>query len=238
MSIITPSDVFLCGMLGEYRRLSRSFPNNFVLTGVAKKNLAALVPPFCKRIISMGLGGGLYWPIKIADVVLASSVTDGKGNTWFCDPKWNDQVIQLGLDTMPESPGPQDPMPTMWNSGLRVVPWYSSGISEADTAAQRSTIYTATGAWMIDDETYFAAAFAKANDIPFNVMRPCSDDASETLPLAARGAVMNADGSINAADLIAQLETEPLLQTLDLPAIAADYFSSLNTLQAAAQAIA
>ena len=238
MSIIEPSDVILCGMLGEYTRLAEAFPNNLILTGTAKSNLSTLVPPFCERIVSMGLAGGLYFPIKIADVVLASSVTNGKGNTWFCDPKWNDQVIRIGQTTFPESPGPQDPNPTMWNSGLRSVVWYSSGIGEADTAAQRSTIYAATGAWMIDDETYFAAEFAKANDIAFNVIRSCSDDASETLPLAARGTVMNADGSINAAALINQLETEPLLQTLDLPAIAADYFSSLDTLQAAAQALA
>jgi hypothetical protein len=237
VSIIEPSDVLLCGMLGEYLRLKVAFPNNLVLTGTAKNNLSTLVPSFCRRIISMGLAGGLCSPIKIADVVLASSVTDDDGNIWFCDPKFNGQVIRLAQNALPESPGPQDPMPTMWNAGLRIVPWYSSGVGEADTAAQRSTLYTATHAWMIDDETYFAAQFAKANDIAFNVMRSCSDDASETLPLAARGAVMNAGGSINAAALIQELETEPLLQTLELPAIAADYFLSLDTLQAAAQAV-
>jgi hypothetical protein len=48
---------------------------------------------------------------------------------------------------------------------------------------------------------------------------------------------MSADGSVDMAYLIQQLETEPWLQTLDLPKIAADYYASLDTLQSAARAL-
>jgi nucleoside phosphorylase len=238
MSLIRPSDVILCGMPSEFSRLNVAFPDNLVLTGTAKNNLATLVPENCTRIVSMGLFGGLFYPMAIADVVLASTVADGKGNTFTCDPKWNNAVLQLGRRVVPNSPGPADPVPVMWNKNLGVVPWCSTGImDQSDTQLQRAAIHAATGAWAMDDETYSVAVFAKAKGLPFNVFRSCSDDASETLPLAARGAIMSADGSVDMAYLIQQLETEPWLQTLDLPKIAADYYASLDTLQSAARAL-
>jgi hypothetical protein len=238
MNLIASTDVILCGMPSEYDVLGAAFPNNAVLTGTAKENLMGQVPPTCTRVISMGLAGGLFASLKIADVVLATTVVDNIGNRWYCDPKWNDAVMQMGSYVVPQSPGPTDPVPVMWNKNLTSVPWFSSGAMDlADTGGQRAAIYKATKALAIDDETYSVAVFCKENGIPFNVCRSISDDASETLPLAARGSIMNADGSVDIAYLIQELQKESILRTLDLVTIAADYFASLDTLQAAATAL-
>jgi hypothetical protein len=92
-------------------------------------------------------------------------------------------------------------------------------------------------AMAIDDETYYAALFCQQHGILLNVARSISDDSTETLPLAARGAIMTAMGSVNYEYLITELLTEPVAQTLDLPKIAMDYNASLATLQGLAQGV-
>jgi hypothetical protein len=237
MSIIKPGDVILCGMVSERQRLQRALPNNPVLMGQDKLNLNMLVPRNTTRIISMGLFGGLAFPIGVGDVVLATTLDSE--SEWICDPKWNDAVFKMASGVSPESPGPQDPLPMMWNSALRAVPWFSTGVvGLADTVTQRAVLYNDTGAFAIDDESYYAAVFCKTFGIPFNIMRACSDDASETLPLAARSAVLNASGAPDMAAFLAALGGESLLDDLDLIKIGADYYNALDMLQQAAEALA
>ena len=230
--MIEPTDFILCGMPSEVSVLNASFPANPVHGGTAKGNLASLVPPSCKRIISMGLGGGLSPRIKIATGAVATVVTDGAGNDFACDSTWNDMVSDVASAAIRDLDAP-------WARGFLQCRWYSSGImDEADTAPQRADLLAKTWAWGIDDETHAAALFCKERGLALNVLRFCSDDYSETLPLAARGAIMNADGSANIEYLLQELASEGIIQDADLFKIAADFNSSLAALQQATQAIA
>jgi adenosylhomocysteine nucleosidase len=228
--IIDPTDFILCGMPSELQILTAAFPNNPVFGGTAKSNLATLVPSSCKRVISMGLGGGLSPAIKIAGGAVASKITDGS-KIWSCDATWNHEVLDLAANLYSQTMDP-------WARGFVECTWYSSGVmNQADTAAQRSTLLVETGAWGIDDESNAAAIFCQQHDLKLNVLRFCSDDSSETLPLAARGKIMNADGSANLQYLLQELVSEGLMQDAMLAVVLADFDSSLAALQQAAQAL-
>jgi nucleoside phosphorylase len=209
-----------------------------ILSGTDKLNLPALIPVTCTRIVSFGLAGGLSYGLHIGDVVVAGSLTDG-ANWSPIDEDWSSRALAaLRSATVPRVAdfGSQyDTQPAAWAVRVQRVPWYSSGVmDQADTRPQRTALFTATGAWAIDDESYWGAKLAAARGIPFNIVRSISDDASDTLPLAARGAIMNADGSANIKYLLQAIGEEPLYQTLDLTLIAADFDASLSTLQDAA----
>ena len=216
-------------MPSEKGVLNFALPGITVLSGTDKNNLGTLVPTDTTHIISMGLYGGLSPAIDVADIDVASSLTDGAGNTWTPDPDWNGVLLSV-LGSAAESLDN-----AVWAARVHSVPWYSSGmLDQADTVPQRAQLLAQTGAWAIDDESHSIAEFAKAQGLKFAIMRACSDDASETLPLAMRGQIMNADGSANIEYFLQELAQEPASQTLDIPRIVADYNASLAALQAAA----
>ena len=220
--------VIICGMPSERDILAAAYPGNLILSGADKLNLSSLVPPTCNRIVSMGLCGGLHPALKIAHIAVADNVVDGLGNEWVCDTKWNAALLQIAFESVPNA----------WAEALLVCPWYSSGVmDQADTVIDRSALFKATGTWAIDDESYYAAKFCAEHKLYFNVARSVSDDAGETLPLAARGAIMTASGSVNFQYLLKEIVSEPILQTLDLVKIAADYNNSLDTLRDLAQGV-
>jgi hypothetical protein len=202
-----------------------------VLSGTDKLNLANLLPQGCKRIVSMGLCGGIAGPPPaVADFVLASTLTDGDGNTWTCDPLWNHAVGQIGIESLP----------AQWAAtNVRIVPWFSSGVLDlADTQLQRQDLFNTTGAWAIDDESFYAAKEAQRRGIMVNVARAVSDDASETLPLAARGKIINPNGSDNLVYLFESLMTEGWAQDLNLvKVVLPDYLKSLAILEGFAQGV-
>jgi len=226
--------VVLCGMPSERAILAAAYPDNLILSGTDKNDLAVLVPAGTARIVSMGLCGGLTGPPPaVADVVLASSVSDGAGHSWNCDAAWNAAVIDIARRSTSLETG-------AWaRPGVRAVPWFSSGVVDlADTRLQRADLFGVTGAWAIDDESYFAAVFCAERGIKFNVARSVSDDASETLPLAARGAIMRPDGSADIQYLFQSLATEGWAQDLDLISeVLPDYEASLATLQGLASGV-
>lgn len=234
--ILDPTDFILCGMPSELAVLCAAFPRNPVHGGDAKTRLSALVPPGCRRIISCGLGGGLSPKIRIAGGAVADMLTSGSANagTCFpCDTAWNHAVMDLALSPAEiQEPWARDFVECPW--------WYSSGVmDEGDTTVQRATLLAETGAWGIDDESFAAGVFCASHpDVKLNVLRFCSDDASETLPLAARGQVMNANGSPNMPYIWKELVSEGLVEDLQLLRVAADGNASLAALQACARAIA
>ncbi len=218
--------VILAGMPSEKAILTAAYPNNLVLSGTDKLNLDHLVPQSCVRIVSCGLAGGLAPGLAVADIVLADTLTDGT-NKWKCDPLWNAAVAKIAH----VSSG-------AWSNTVKTAPWYSSGTLDlADTKDQRAIIFNITGARAIDDESFYVAQFAEKRNIGFNVARSISDDWTETLPLAARGAILTAAGSVNFEVLVQDLLTEPVAQTLDLVKVASDYNASLATLQGFAQGV-
>lgn len=233
--------VVLCGMPWEASVLTAALPGITILSGTAKNNLDTLVPSDTTHLVSCGLMGGLSHMIEIADVAVAGTIATGTRELQT-DEAWN-WAILFALKAAPgprrEAIGDQFDMETpLWAQRAIICPWYSSGqMDQADTTQQRAALLAATGAWAIDDETFAAATYAKAKGIKFAVMRSCSDDASETLPLAMRGQIMNANGSANLEYLLSQIITEPAGQTVMIPKIVADFNASLATLQAAAPAL-
>jgi hypothetical protein len=229
--IVDVTDFFLCGMPSELAVLRAAFPKNPVFDGDAKNNLATLVPPGCRRIISCGLGGGLSPRIRIAGGAVAITVCDGSGKIYTCDPLWNHAVVDEALVA--------DQMLAPWSRDFLECPWYSSGaMDDADTVQQRSALLNETGAWGVDDESNAAAVFCREHELHLNVLRFCSDDASETLPLAARGAVMSANGSPNMKYLLSELVSEGIAQDAMLLKVGADSSSALAALQQCVRALA
>lgn len=235
--------VFHCGMPSEQKIIKAAFPDNVVLSGTDKFNLPDLVPAGTTRLVSIGLCGGLYGSLKVAGVALASFLVDGQGNKWPCDRTWNVRLLRLAkiaTDPVasPTNPDSYDTVPAAWAAGVRTCPWYSSGVmDQGDTVPQRQALFAATGAMAIDDESIYSAKEAKRRGIAFNIARPLSDDASETLPFALRGRIMNANGSANLPYFLSQIATEPLWQTLQIPKIIMDYNASLAALRALTQAM-
>lgn len=225
--MIIDNKVILCGMPSENAILKAAFPNNVVLTGADKLNLESLVPASATGIISMGLCGGLAAPLVVPQVGLGSSITDGNGSNLLCDPEFNAAVMRAGSAS-------NDP----WARGMRLVPWFSSGAMDlANSVGQRAALAKSSGTEAIDDESFYAARLCQARGLTFNVARPLSDDYSDTLPLAATGAIMNKDGSANEDYLFRAIATEPVYQTVDLFQVAWDYNASLAALQQLAAAL-
>lgn len=212
--------VFLCGMPKEKEVIQGCFPGFLVLSGTDKLNLPALVPDNAKRIVVSGLFGGLAPGIPVGGICAASSIVDQAGDVFACDQEWNSRVLHAG-----KAAGYQ----------FGVVPWYSSGVlDQADTRGQRAAIFKKYGAHAIDDEAQFAVAEARRRGIPCNDLRSCSDDWTETLPLAARGPIMNCDGSPNVGYLLSELFVHGTLSDdIDLIKLGMDFGKSLDTLETA-----
>lgn len=217
------SITFLCGMPSEKDVLQRVFPGFLVLSGTDKLNLSLLVPNNCTRIVVSGLFGGLAPGIPVGGVCLANEIVDQAGDLFTCDPEWNLNVTRASK---------------FGRMSFGLVKWYSSGIlDQADTALQRKAIFEKYDAKAIDDEARYAVAEAKRRHIACNEIRSCSDDYSETLPMAARGAIMTASGGVDYSYLLKEILSEPAYQTVDLVKIGMDFGKSLATLEYALNAV-
>lgn len=216
--------VVLCGMPSEKDILSKAFPGTLILSGTDKLNLPRLIPDTCTRIISMGLCGGLSPDLSVPDVALATAVIDHAGAGMPTDPDWNEAAIKAASKA---------------GITLHLVPYYSSGLfDEADTVDQRAAMFKRYGTHAIDDESRFVVAEAVRRKVPFNVVRPLSDDYRDTLPLMARGKIMNSDGSANLAYLFAALGQDQGEGAESVFTVAANYRRSLEVLEALAKALA
>lgn len=221
----------LCGMPGEKDALARAFstyPNVQIFSGTDRLNLPKLVPSSVRRLVDMGLCGGLGPPRVVADVVCATTLQHktGKPNDWYPPQGWMQTAVAIAKV----------------NFGITIwpVPYYSDGLfDESNTVEQRATIYDRYDPrpQAMSDETRFGEALALERGIEFGVIRSLSDDWTMTLPPAATGAIMNADGSPNLAYLAASLGQDPkqIPALLDLEK---DYQASITSLEAAAKAVA
>lgn len=216
--------VILCGMPSEKIVLAKAFPSVLVLTGTDKLNLPALVPNTCTRIVSMGLAGGLSPDLSVPDVAIASTVVDHTGSVSQADPAWNAMAV-AALTSAAIVP--------------HIVPYYSSGLfDEADNKNQRAAIYKKYGAHAIDDETRYVVTETQRRGVPFNVVRPLSDDYRDTLPLMATGKIMNPDGSPNISYLLSALGQDQGEDSETVFTVFNHYKQSLDALENVAEALA
>lgn len=188
-------------------------PGTFVLAGQhTPEQLQALIPTNCDAIMSFGLCGGLAPQAEIAQVFLCTTLVTPDGS-FEADKDW---IVRLFARTK-----------------LYAQHWYSTGVyNEANTPEQRAAIFNQTGAWVIDDESYSVAIFAKQRGIPFTIMRSVSDGYADTVPPAADNAI-NPDGSFNLWSLLTSLASDPG-QIAGLIKMASQYNQSLGTLKQAA----
>lgn len=216
--------VVLCGMPDERRVLTNALrPGTPILCGTDKLNLAKLLPASCTRIVCMGVCGGLSPDLVVPDVAMAATVVDHAGDSARADLAWNRDAVRAAAKS---------------GITLHQVPYYSSGqMDEADSAPRRAAMFKRYGAHAIDDETRFVVAAARARNIPFNVVRPLSDDWRDTLPLSATGPIMNRDGSANVSYLLWSLGRDQGPDSETLFQVARDYSRSLDALEAVAQAL-
>lgn len=215
--------IILCGMPDEAKVLNRVFPGHLILSGTDKLNLPALVPADCTRIVVAGLFGGLAPGIPVGGICVAKTIVDQASDLFTCDAMWNEAILAAGKAA---------------GFTFGCVPWYSSGVlDQANTAPQRAVIFKKYGAQAIDDEARFAVAEAQRRGIACNDFRACSDDWTETLPLAATGAIMNKDGSADMDYLFRSIAAEPAYETVDLGKVGIDYATSLSTFETALNAV-
>lgn len=208
---------FLCGLPEERKKIEEVFTGFPIISGQGKFKLQEIIARDCQRIVSVGTAGGLWPKSKVGDICLASVVVDAHFDYSNPDQDWNIRALAE--------------LSARGNCSAYIAPWYSSGVPDsADTVAQRIDLFSRYKAWGIDNETRFACAFAQQRGIKFNVLRTISDDASETLPLAARGQIMNTDGTVNLDYLLRAIARASLFENLDLFKVAMDFGKALSAL--------
>lgn len=210
----------VCGLPGEYKIAKTCFPDATIIQFNHSPGyvLSKYIPNNCKRIISFGLNGGLTSGINVGDICVGLSLTDGNTKT--------------SLKYPPESIWKTTTVPA-----VHYVPWYSSGaLNTANSIEERKALAKATGAKVIDDESYFVNQVALERNIECWLVRSISDDADHDLPPLATGPIMNLDGSTNYSYLIGSLLSHPG-QIPDLIRLAFDYSKCLGTLQQAGMAL-
>ena len=140
-------------------------------------------------IISIGLGGALDEGLKPGDWVIGSQV-----GTFETDREWANRLL---------SKLPAARLGAVAGSDVMVV-----------DAAAKARLHAATGALVVDMESYIAARVAGRRGLPFAVARTISDGADRALPRAAQ-AGMRPDGGMDLGAVIASLAQRPW----ELPAL-------------------
>lgn len=217
--------VIVCGMPDERRILQNALkPGTLILSGADKLNLATLVPASCTRLIGLGVCGGLSPRLTVPQVAMATTVSHKTGPAALTDFAWNERAAAAGQAA---------------GITLHPVAYYSDGLqNEANDPDQRAKLFAKYGADAIDDELRFVVAEAQRRNIPFNSVRPLSDDYRAKLPLLATGNVMNADGSANIPWLLTALGQDQGEGSESVFKVMSDYESSLNALEDVARALA
>lgn len=202
------------GMASEYK-LAKAYaaPDALVLTGrQTVEDLHKSVGDSCTGIISFGLCGGLAFQAHIGQVFLASYVVTPK-DTYQADTDWLKRLFDA-------------------THAYERHYWSTGDFNTANSVQERNRLFEHTKCWVIDDESYAVAQFAKERKIPFAVMRSVSDGAEDNLPPAVVNA-LNDNGTDNLWNVIKSVATNPF----QIPALfktAQEYFRSLDTLRTAA----
>lgn len=188
-------------------------PDVAVLTGSwTVEQLEVNIGPKFNAILSFGLCGGLVGIAAVGQGYLCHTLKTPDGD-FIGDPEWRRRLTQA--------------------TGYMACDWWSSGqFNTANDAEQRDALFRKTGAWVIDDETYAIAQFAKRRGIPFQALRVVSDSINDDLPPAVVNA-LNANGTDNIVEIIESVCHDPF-QIPSLIKTAMEYGKSLAELRAAA----
>lgn len=143
-------------------------------------------PP--KGLMSFGTMGGLAPDIETGQWLVARSVIDPDGNTFYTDPGWSTTLLRLCRSA-------------------RYAPVICSDRPILKPLEKRQ-MHQMTGAYAVDMESHIVARVAKRYQLPFVVARVVLDESHEVVPEIAMSGV-SADGSTHALPVIRALARTP-----------------------------
>jgi hopanoid-associated phosphorylase len=149
------------------------------------RSLLALAGPL-DAVLSFGIAGGLAPGLKSGSLVIADSVV--ASHSYQCCPRWVDALARR--------------LPHARVGSLAGVD------AIVGSQAEKAALHRETGALVADMESHGAAAFARANGLPFVALRAVADPCERALPQAAMVG-MRPDGSVNVGAVMRELARRP-----------------------------
>lgn len=203
----------LCGLAEEARTVINRTADAQVLCGSkAAANLDIVVARGCSAILSCGIAGALHPNLVVGDVVIANSLIEPNGNKFVVDTGWCRELFNT----------------------LRGVPRISIGAFFSDgsviqTAEDRIHLFEKFDVFAVDQESIAAARFAKANNIPFAIVRTISDTGLDAIPTWALQATD--EYGVSSLPMTLQTLSQHLDQTFDLINLASNFGKSVDALR-------
>jgi hopanoid-associated phosphorylase len=155
---------------------------------IVRRRIEKEIPGSISGVISIGIAGALSPDLRVGDCVIAREIVVGK-KRFKTDTTWSDGLA----GRIPEA-----------KSGT-----IAGVLQPAGDKAAKAALHFATGADAVDMESGIAAEVAALRGLPFAALRIISDDASASLPHAARVA-MKDGGGIDMTAVMSSLLTRPL----------------------------
>jgi len=149
--------------------------------------LEELLSRGCAGVISFGLCGALDPALKVGDIVVGAAVT-GQEGAFQTDPDWASHLCSA-------IPG-------------ATLTGFAQAENPVAAAEEKAELRRVTGAGAVDLESYLVGRLARWFGVPFAVLRAVSDDASRTLPHAARVG-LGKDGRPAIGPVLASLGSNP-----------------------------
>lgn len=191
------------GLKAEARLAERSPRTRAVVGGgnaaQLERLLDAAVTDDCRGIISFGIAGALSRRFRPGDCLVGTDVVHESGRY---------------------------PADGVWAARLKTQIAGAALVSFADagrplvTSSEKYALHEATGAAVVDMESYVSARAAAKYGLPFAILRVVADPSERGVPAAAL-AGMRADGSTDAAAVLRSLGRDPR-QMPQLARLAAD----------------
>jgi nucleoside phosphorylase len=152
-----------------------------VRTGIGLKALDPLLLEGCELLVSAGWCGGLAPEIRTADVVVATAVFPGTGETG-----------EVGLLGLPSAPVPVEAAVLLDSEQLRTIqnrtgvrihlgPTVTSD-RVVHTPADKARLHLSTSALSVDMEDRLRMEFAKRCGVPFVSLRAVLDELGDHVP--------------------------------------------------------
>jgi len=157
-----------------------------------QKNLAQIDPSTIKAVVSFGVAGALNPNLRAGNIVIADHVVTDDGTVYATDPTISAQAY-----------APLKKHHLNVYSGAMV-----GSATEHYTAQDKASLFAQTGSTAVDMESGAAAAYAKAHNLPFAVIRTISDPQQLSFPKAVKDA-LQPDGSIDFGAVITDLFQDP-----------------------------
>ena len=129
-----------------------------------RAGIQRLIARGADRLVSFGIAGALDPSLNPGDLVIGAAVRTQDGERQPVDQRW---LVQLSAHL----------------SGARVADIVGSTRIVASTE-QKAMLHRDTGAACVDQESHWVADAARANHLPFIVIRAIADRAGDSLPPA------------------------------------------------------